>query len=68
MSGALQEGLDEVGDLLLPSDHPVVSLAQNIRLKGKKKLQRAPVVVPVGKKAGVERSVDILPKQNLQTL
>jgi len=62
MSRVSEEGFYEIGHLRFSLDHPIVPFAQNIRLKRKKELQGATVVVSIGKEAGIKWSVDILPK------
>jgi len=65
MSRVSEEGFYEIGHLVFSLDHPIVPLAQDIRLKRKKELQGASVVLSIGKETGVEGSVDILPKKDL---
>jgi len=63
-----EERLYETGNFIFSPEDPVVPLAQDIRLKRQKGLQGTVVVVSVGKETGVKRSMDILPKKDLQAL
>ena len=55
-------------DLIFPFDNPVMTFTKNVGLKGQKEIEGFKIIFPVGKKACIKGSVDILPKEHLESL